>query len=349
MQTVSMDILRFQGDHYQFGYEQGQALKGSYLIEARRRQFNKRKKTHFLTDQDEALRLLTRIHAPLIDEIYGLRDALHISTEEAVRHFAGYYIEVNKSGCSIMNGTNFFVRNYDSHPDSYEGRFVMYQPTDGGFRSMGPSMQVTGRTDGINEKGLVVGYNFTNRRYSGNGFICNMIARLLLETAANVDEAIELLKSIPHRRSFSYVLMDRTGKSVVVEATPRQVVTREARMCTNHFDILTKDNRYQFDESRERLGKLKHHWHNNMSVKRAYETFNAEEADIFSTDYQHSSGTLHTIVYQPRDMIAYVGVARQAWPVRLDLDAINQTRGVYVKRIKGTIEWPRPYLNDRSR
>jgi hypothetical protein len=155
MQQVSMDILRFKGDHYQFGYKQGQELQGSYLIESRQKQFNKRKKTHFITNQDEALALLRHIHAPLIDEIYGLRDALHISTEEAVRHFAGYYIEVNKSGCSIMNGSNFFVRNYDSHPDSYEGRFVMYQPTDGGYRSMGPSMQVTGRTDGINEKGLV--------------------------------------------------------------------------------------------------------------------------------------------------------------------------------------------------
>ncbi|GEM05536.1 choloylglycine hydrolase [Halolactibacillus miurensis] len=348
MHQVSMDIVRFKGDHYQFGYKQGQVLKGSYLIESRRKQFNERKKTHFLTNQDEAIELLRLRHAPLIDEIYGLRDALHISTEEAIRHFAGYYIEVNKSGCSIMNGSNIFVRNYDSHPDSYEGRFVMYQPTDGGYRSMGPSMQVTGRTDGINEKGLVVGYNFTNRRYSGDGFICNMIARILLETARDVDEAVKILKELPHRRSFSYVLMDSTGKSVVVEATPRQVVTREARMCTNHFDILKEDNRYQFDESRERLDKVKHHWHNNLSVKQAYEAFNAEEADIFSTDYQHSSGTLHTIVYRPQDLCAYIGVGRQKRPVRLDLDDINETRGVYVKRIKGTIQWPRPYLNERA-
>ena len=348
MQSVSMDIVRFQGNHYQFGYEQGQALKGSYLIESRRKQFNKRDKTHFLTDQDEALQLLTEIHAPMIEEIYGLRDALHISTEEAIRHFAGYYIEVNKSGCSIMNGNNFFVRNYDSHPDSYEGRFVMYQPTDGGYRSMGPSMQVTGRTDGMNEKGLVVGYNFTNRRHSGDGFICNMIARLLLETAADVDEAVTLLKTIPHRRSFSYVLMDRIGRAVVVEATPRQVVTRQAHMCTNHFDILTEDNRYQYNESRERLEKVKSHWHNNMTIKQAYETFNTEDADIFSTDYEHSSGTLHTIVYQPEEAVAYVGVARQTQPVRIDLNDIDKARGVYVKRIKGKLQWPRPYLNERT-
>ena len=85
-----------------------------------------------------------------------------------------------------------------------------------------------------------------------------------------------------------------------------------------------------------------------MTIKQAYETFNTEAADIFSTDYEHSSGTLHTIVYQPEEAVAYVGVARQTRPVRIDLNDIDKTRGVYVKRIKGKLQWPRPYLNDRT-
>ena len=66
---------------------------------------------------------------------------------------------------------------------------------------------------------------------------------------------IELL-TIPHRSAFSYVLFDLTGRSVVVEAS-RSVVVRPANMCTNHFELLHEENRYQSDESIERLNKIK--------------------------------------------------------------------------------------------
>src|SRR5699024_11247351 len=65
------------------------------------------------------------------------------------------------------------------------------------------------RIDGMNEKGLVIGYNFTHTKKSGDGFMCSMIARLILETCADTREAAALLKEIPHRHSFSYVVQDK--------------------------------------------------------------------------------------------------------------------------------------------
>ena len=80
-----------------------------------------------------------------------------------------------------------------------------------------------------------MGYNLINRVRSDDGFVCNMIGRMILETCANVDEAIVFLKEVPHRRSFSYVLLDQTGQSVVVEASPREIVVRQVQYLYESF------------------------------------------------------------------------------------------------------------------
>src|SRR5699024_8652594 len=98
------------------------------------------------------------------------------------------------------------IRNYYSDPRSYEVRYLLYQSIVCGYATSGPYMQVNGRIDGMNEKGLTMAYNFTHRKQSADGFLCNMIGRLILETCADIEEAIKLLKNIPHRHSFSYIL-----------------------------------------------------------------------------------------------------------------------------------------------
>src|SRR5699024_11315918 len=90
----------------------------------------------------------------MLEELRCLADSLGWTMEKTLTEFGGYYVEYERSGCSILTDPTFMVRNYDSHPAYYEGRYVIYQPTDGGYATIGPSMQITGRTDGMNEKGL---------------------------------------------------------------------------------------------------------------------------------------------------------------------------------------------------
>ena len=148
-----------------------------------------------------------------------------------------------ESGCTVFQGKDFMVRNYDYHPATYDGRYLLFQPNDGGLAQIGPTSRVTGRMDGMNEAGLTMGYNFMHRKHPANGFVCYMIGRLVLEYCKDVDEAVRFLKELPHRSSFSYILMDRKLNHAIVEVTPRSFDVRYDKVCTNHFEILTHENR----------------------------------------------------------------------------------------------------------
>lgn len=342
VQEVFADVLYFKGTHFDFGVYQAKRIKDSHLMRMRLHQFNARKNTRFQTNEKEAIALLNRYAPKILEEIWGMQEVLELSRLEACRHFSGYFLEIGKSGCSIMTGQHYFARNYDSHPDSYEGRIVNYEPTDGGYHTLGPSMQITGRTDGMNAHGLMVGYNFTNRIHSADGFICNMIARILLETCKNNEEAVALLRDIPHRTSFSYVLQDRNHETLVVEATPKQVVSRQANMCTNHFELLTEQNRYRFDESKDRLNQIKQNWDRNLSQEMSYQRFNDLDHSIFSEKYQAASGTLHTSVYNPEELSLLIGIASQEKPSKIML---HQDSPIRIKRVRGKLNWEKPYPN----
>lgn len=337
MKHVHSDIIQFRGSHYEFGFKQGELLKDSFILPNRKKQ-RLTSSRHLMINEIEARDMLLSFAPRIWEEITGLADALGWTIHDAIREFGGYYLEYTRSGCSILAGTDFMVRNYDSTPEGYEGRFALYQPTDGGFATIGPTMQITGRTDGLNEKGLVMGYNFINRRNSADGFICNMIGRLLLENCASVEEAIDLLEELPHRRSFSYVLLDRSGRSVVVEASPRSVVVRESSVSTNHFELLTEENRYQTDDSRRReqvmLGELE----NQIDAYSAFRLLNDLEKGVFSLKYNTASGTLHTASYFPHSLEVGFALGPNRLPLLFDFKKWLGGQKLYAKRVNGKID-----------
>src|SRR5699024_3309797 len=252
--------------------------------------------------------------------------------DTAIREFGGYYLEYGKSGCYILTGENYMIRNYDNDPITYEGRYVLYQPTDSGYATIGPSMQITGRTDGLNEKGLAMGYNFINRLRSDDGFVCNMIGRIILENCATTDEAVALLKEIPHRHSFSYVITDASGKSIIVEASSQEVLTREGQICTNHFEKLTKENRYRMDDSLRRYETISR---GQAVIRTPYDAFrfmNSKEAEVFSTNYGAWAGTIHTAAYLPKHLQAWISFGSDRPPLILDFDKWMNGSNIKVKK-----------------
>ncbi|ASN06926.1 C45 family autoproteolytic acyltransferase/hydolase [Virgibacillus necropolis] len=344
MKKIYSDILQFRGSHYDFGIKQGEELKDSLTIKNRRKQW-KTRKARFIIDEKSVKEALAPYAPAMWDELVGLRDALEWPMDEVLKEFGGYRLEYVRSGCSIFTSNDYMIRNYDYHPRTYEGRFMIYQPTDGGYAVIGPSQRITGRMDGMNEKGLIMGYNFMHRKKPGDGFICNMIGRIILERCATVKEAVSMLKEIPHRHSFSYTVLDKNEETFVVEATPRGVEAYQSNVCTNHFDVLKHENRHHLDDSYKRMNAINAQKGNVSNGYEAFRMMNDMDKGVFSSDYRNWSGTIHTSGYFSKERKVWFALGGDREPVVFDFAKWLAGEKIYTKRIMGEVDTDLPFAH----
>jgi len=337
MRQVYSDVFQFRGSHYDYGYKQGERLRNSLLIKKRHQDWELRR-PRFKIDESEAKRAFMRFAPAIWDELLGLRDALEQPMEIILRDFGNYRVEPVKSGCSILTDKNYMVRNYDYHPKTYDGRFHFFQPTDNGYAVAGPTQRVTGRMDGMNEKGLVMGYNFIHRKKTGDGFVCHMIGRIILETCANVEEAVQLVKEIPHRNSFSYVVLDRNEETFVIEATPRSVHVRKANVCTNHFEVLQHENRRFISESQERMDNIDQQKKQVTDAAKGFRLLNDTDKGVFVENYKSWSGTIHTSAYFPKEKKIWFALGGNQEPITLDFGKWLHGENTNKHQIHGEID-----------
>lgn len=321
MQKVQSDIMTFRGSHFDLGVETAKWLKQTRLMQNRENEWKKRL-PRFDIDINETYAIFQTYAKNIWEELLGMREVLEIPMRQIVFNFAHYrFTPIKKeSGCTIFLGKDFLVRNYDYHPATYDGRYLLYEPSDGGFAQMGPTSRVTGRMDGLNSAGLSMGYNFMHRKKPADGFVCYMIGRLILELCKDTDDAIRLLKEIPHRSSFSYIMMDKALNHAIVEVTPRGVEVRYDRTCTNHFKLLTHENRNYTKESKERLARTLKHTDIQMDKMKAFELFNSPEYEIYSKLFKSWSGTIHTSMYQPDQMKAWIALGENNTPICINFN-----------------------------
>lgn len=344
VKKIFSDIIQFRGTHYGFGYKQGTLLKDSLTIKNRERQWRIRR-PRFTIDVGETKEAIQAFAPGIWDELLGLRDALEWDLKDTLQEFGGYRLEYVRSGCSIFTGKDFLIRNYDYHPKTYEGRFMVFQPADQGYAVIGPSQRITGRMDGMNEKGLAMGYNFMHRKKPGDGFICNMIGRIILESCATVDEAVTMLKEIPHRHSFSYTVLDKSGETYIVEATPRSVEVRQSNVCTNHFELLKDENRRHLTDSYQRLEAMQSQGQEITDAYQAFRMLNDTDKGVFSDQYKNWSGTIHTSGYLPAEQKVWFALGGDREPVVFDFATWLKGDDFMTKRVLGEVNTDLPFVH----
>ena len=339
MQKVYSDIMTFRGSHFDLGVETGKWMKQTRLLQNREKEWKKRL-PRFDIDVNETYEIFQTYAPQIWEELIGMREVLEIPIRQIVFNFAHYrFTPIKKdSGCTVFLGNDYLVRNYDYHPATYDGRYLLYQPYDGGLAQIGPTSRITGRMDGLNSAGLAMGYNFMHRKKPSNGFVCYMIGRLILELCKDTDEAIRLLKELPHRSSFSYIVMDKNLNHAIVEVSPRDISVRYDRTCTNHFKLLTHENRNYTKESKERLGRTLKQTNIHMDKAKAFELFNNPSYEIYSKLFSSWSGTIHTSLYQHETMQAWLALGENGVPIQIDFARWLEGNELDMTTIEGVID-----------
>lgn len=167
-----------------------------------------------------------------------------------------------------------------------------------------------GPITGMNDAGLCLAINESysaadgSPKFDSNGVPRPQFTRRILEECASVDEAIELVKTMPRTCQFSLTLCD-PKKGCVIELTPKSAIVRDAEQgicaCTNHF---FSDELIVGTPSCSRLESLE-------KCRAAKPTGNQLGVwEVFAELGKVNQGvlTLHSVVFEPAERTIHVAM-----------------------------------------
>lgn len=173
--------------------------------------------------------------------------------------------------------------------------------------------------DGMNEKGLVIADLMagddeeTHQKTDKPDLTTTTAIRLLLDRAANVDEAVELLKQYDMNSSIGaahhFAIADASGKSVVVEYVNGEMLVTETNVVTNHYlsdcakkGVGSEQSHQRFDKLSELASRPRTDFGSGGSLL-AFERLRSMLKSVAQSNYPQTDGsfetTLWSIVYEP--------------------------------------------------
>ncbi|WP_121604646.1 C45 family autoproteolytic acyltransferase/hydolase [Virgibacillus sp. Bac332] len=309
MSNFTVDVLQIRDSSFNIGLKMGRYIRNKPIL----------KVLESITKPKIDFGIMKSIYstfAPhLLEEIEGLSQGLEIPLNKAKSLFSGYDVPKTEAmGCSAIITKEFYVRNYDFSPDLYDGLFSLVQPITA-FATAGYNLQILGRHDGVNQEGLVAGLHFVSNNDYSKGVSAWTAIRMVLDSCSTTDDAINMLKEIPHSACYNFSLGDKQGNSAVVEASPGKVMVRRGSSplsCVNHFhdNMLKNKNRMSIENSVKRNNYLLNFKDKNYTHSEMFNNFKDINSPVFFTDYDNLFGTLHTISYSYQDSRILTAIAR---------------------------------------
>jgi predicted choloylglycine hydrolase len=270
-------------------YEVGRAQARLFATTLKGRAFLRKKTTRFpwwFNVRTEE-RTFAKFAPSLWEEVAGLADELGISMDRAAYNFGNDGLRPPIGACSAVMTADVYGRNYDFKPRYYGAQFVLMQAS-GTYASIGSSHQLTGRLDGMNQHGLMIGLHLIKKSPRFPGLTSSLIVRMILDQCATTTEAVAKLRQIPHAMQFNYSLLDAGGVAAVIEAGAGAVAVRTGDWlaCTNHFQsaLLRPLNR-RVTQSVRRLPALEAWASRSLSAERMFTALNRSTSPVFFHEY----------------------------------------------------------------
>lgn len=230
MEKASVSIFEICGTNYEIGYQLGKAAM-NYP------QFAEMQKCppDTFTEKQAAkmTEMFDRYCLGLNEELQGFAEAIGATRLQMV-YYAMTYLT---PGCSLLavlpkltaNGHVMVARNYEfSHKMDFS--FCKTKVT-GKYAHMGGSVMQFGRSEGINECGLMVGQTSCgmpvgNMEFARKPAITGLqfwaVIRSLLENCKDVPEAVQSLMDMPIAYNINLIVADKFGKAVLFETLDGQ-------------------------------------------------------------------------------------------------------------------------------
>ncbi|SDX44753.1 C45 family autoproteolytic acyltransferase/hydolase [Eubacterium barkeri] len=226
MENATVNLYELTGSSYEIGYQLGKkTMANPQLTQIQKSD------TEIFTDGQLAQmnEMFDRYCPGLSDELRGFAKAVGAS-EKQMYYYAGTCLT---PGCSLIaalpsltkDGRVLVARNYEFSHKMEDFSFGKTK-VNGKYAHIGSSSMLFGRSEGINECGLMVGStscglpvgNFEPMRKPAiNGLQFWAVIRSLLENCKDVDEALKTALDIPIAYNINLMLADKTGKAVLLE------------------------------------------------------------------------------------------------------------------------------------
>lgn len=337
MSNFTVDIVQVRGDSFHIGRTLGQHIKNKSLVTTF-------ESTTRPSIDYKSMKSIYATFAPhLLEELEGLSKALKISLNKTASLFSGYDMpKAEALGCSAIGTKDYYVRNYDFSPFLYDCIFSLIQP-ETSFATAAYNLQLIGRHDGVNEEGLVAGLHFVSNDGYTKGVSAWTAVRMVLDSCSSTDEAIAMLKEIPHAACYNFSLGDKNGNMAVVEASPDKVLVRQEQSilsCVNHFqiDMLQNKNRSSIDQSIQRNENLLNIASANNTFLEIFHYFKNPLSPIFFTDYDDHFGTLHTFAYSYDEAKILTAIARSEQVLEVNFQDWVKGEDINEVRLVGLIK-----------
>lgn len=239
-------------------------------------------------------------HMPELVPIWKSLCELTGDDDLAARFLSTWCPPAYLGGCSLAAMSNGdetrLVRNYDLSPTLNEGLLMRTQWS--GTPVMGMIEFLWGLSDGVNQHGLAVALAFGGSSQVGKGFGITTILRYVLQTCANVEQALIVLQRVPSHMAYNITMADSSGQRASVELSAgggMNVVSEP--IASNHQTGSRAPDNAVFTQTFERLEHLGNVL--DSTIKPSALAAEFLKPPLYQHKYSASLGTLFTAEYDP--------------------------------------------------